>query len=390
MSEPTSNSPDYELLLRSGIQAARRGQKTTARALFQAIIREHPDAVRAWLALAGVAERPEEQRAALEQALLLDPANSLAYQALERFKRPQPIPTVVTLAPQTRPVLAAVDDLDTVNEQALASVQAALPYDDEIATAQPAYFRRIPGWLVIAALTAAIGLALGYFLLPNFGRQASVEAQPTPTLFALPTAADAAIPATAPAPQSVATAQLPQATVAPSSEPPRASPSRSPTLVPTLTLPAPSVPLAMGTLQEYDSWSATLLRPDYALALDGAIGDLQPSGRFVLALLSVSNGGATARRLPADIFGLIDQQGRRYNPLGGASTAYLAIFGRGQYGDLAFEDEIAAGGSLFSVPLIFDVPLDATGLILTVGANTSAGWLVQEGATSIISPNIGP
>jgi hypothetical protein len=389
MPEPSSTRPDYELLLHSGIQAARRGQRATARALFLAITREHPSAVRAWLALAGVAEGREEQRAALEQALLLEPTNTLARQALERLDRlasdAQATAPAVQAAPSP-PSADERDDLSDLDSRLASGPQVALPYAeqaDEEPAAEPAYLRRIPGWLVIAALAAAIGLALGYFLLPGFGSQPPTASPPTPPLVLLPTAAGVAEPTPAPAQTSSATALPPQ----PTSEPTSLLPTPRPVLEPTL---APAAPLAMGTLQEYDSWSATLLRPDYALALDGSIGDLQPSGRFVFALLSVSNGGATARRLPPDIFSLVDQQGRRYSPVGGASTAYLALFGRGQYGDLAFEDEVAAGGSLFSVPVIFDVPPDATGLILTVGRDASAGWQVQEGSASTQSPNIGP
>jgi hypothetical protein len=383
VSLPTT-SPDYELLLRSGIQAARRGQTSTARALFQAILAEHPDAARVWLALAGVAATREEQLAAIQQALRIEPENEMAQRAMQRLTA-----GTTSVEPASAAPTPTDDELDL---PAVPAVTPQLPPEevvfeeeeqpDSASAAGP--FSRVPGWLVLALLAAALGLALGYFLLPLLNpQQVGQVATATPplSLTTQPTSVIATtaplIPTPRPAPQQTAViGQEPSAPIA-----------RSPVAT---TAPVVPAPLAMGTLQEYDNWSATLLRPDYALSLDGSIGDLQPNGRFVLALLSVSNGDPNPRRMPADLFVVVDQQGRSYQPSAGTSTAYLALFGRGQYGDLAFEDEIAPGGSLFSVPVIFDVPLDATGLLLTMAGNRSAGWQILEGAAVPQNVNTGP
>jgi hypothetical protein len=109
--------------------------------------------------------------------------------------------------------------------------------------------------------------------------------------------------------------------------------------------------------------------------LDGAIGTLQPRGRFVLALVVVGNDGATPARIPADLLTLVDAQGNSYQPVPAASTAFLAAYGRGQRGDLSMEEEIPTGGGNVSIPLIFDVPPTAHGLILRV-SGASVGWPV--------------
>lgn len=134
----------------------------------------------------------------------------------------------------------------------------------------------------------------------------------------------------------------------------------------------------MGVPIEVDGWAAVLVRPDDALPLDGAIGDLQPAGRFVLAVVAVSNNSPTPRALPADLFVLVDGTGRRYTPVPGASTAYLALYERAQRGDLALEDVFEPVVGLRSVPLIFDVAPDASGLRLTVAGAGPAGWPVGE------------
>jgi hypothetical protein len=381
VSLPTS-SPDYELLLRSGIQAARRGQTSTARALFQAILAEHPDAARVWLALAGVAATREEQLAAIQQALRIEPENEMARRAVQRLTA-----STTPVAPATADPTQIADELDLPAIPATA-LQPSLPEDvfeaeERSDTESPVGpFSRVPGWFVLALLAAALGLALGYFLLPLLNpQQVGQVVTATPSLLMtaqLPSAIATTaplIPTSRPAPQQ--TAIIGQ-------EPPP-SLARSP-----VATAAPPAPLPMGTLQEYDNWSATLLRPEYALSLDGSIGDLQPKGRFVLALLSVSNGAPNPQRMPADLFVVVDQQGRSYQPSAGTSTAYLALFERGLYGDLAFEDEVAPGGSLFSVPVIFDVPLDATGLLLTMAGNRSAGWQILEGAAVPQNVNTGP
>jgi hypothetical protein len=120
-----------------------------------------------------------------------------------------------------------------------------------------------------------------------------------------------------------------------------------------------------------------LIRPDDARSLDGAIGSLQPHGRFVLALLAIGNDGTAPARPPIDLFTLVDAQGHRYQPLPAASTEYLNSYSRGEHGDLSMEDPIPSDGGNKSVPIIFDVPATARGLYLLIG-DGSAGWAIGE------------
>jgi hypothetical protein len=135
--------------------------------------------------------------------------------------------------------------------------------------------------------------------------------------------------------------------------------------------------LAPGQVITQGQWHAILLRPEDAVVLEGSIGSLQPSGRFVLALVAVGNDGPAPARLPADLFALVDGAGVRYAPLPLASTAFLNSYGRGQHGDLSMEDPIPADGGIKSVPLIFDVPGSARSLYLVVG-DSPVGWPVGQ------------
>jgi hypothetical protein len=84
--------------------------------------------------------------------------------------------------------------------------------------------------------------------------------------------------------------------------------------------------------------------------------------------------------IPPDLFLLVDAAGRTYAPVPGASTAYLTLYERAQRGDLALEDTFEPVVGLRSVPIIFDVPVGATGLRLTVNGAGPAGWPVGETA----------
>jgi hypothetical protein len=101
-------------------------------------------------------------------------------------------------------------------------------------------------------------------------------------------------------------------------------------------------------------------------------------GQFVVASMAIGNTADTARRVPEDLCVLTDAQGRSYRVVPGASTTYLEVFGRGRHGDLAFEDAIPPGGGLHSVPVLFNVPLDASGLMLTLVGYDHQGWVIEE------------
>ncbi len=249
-----------------------------------------------------------------------------------------------------------------------ASVDQAPP--QPVQTAPPSISRH--NWIGVAAIGAA--LVIFAFLLTNarFPNTTTGPA-PSPILATLePAGGPTSFPSATDLPASSLTTvpatpnaqpQSPVATIAPT-----ATATPSPTLTPLPTLPA-------GTVILRDFWTLTLLRPDHAVILNGPIGSRQPNGRFVLALVAVGNGGAAATLAPPELFVLIDDQGVRYLPEPGLSTLYLETFGRGRYGDFSLDEAIPAGIGQVSVPVIFDVPVNARGLSLHLG-DSVAGWPV--------------
>lgn len=364
--------PDIERLLVMATDLARGGNPGGARILFLALAREHPHDPRPWLGLAAATTSTDERRQALERALALDPANQQAQQALQR--------------------LVARDIAHTPPHDATAPVPRALPAAVEVeaeSERNPFPLLNLIMTGIIVLLLAALGFVIGRALL------AGNQPIAAPTVPALPTPRPAAS-----APSLAPPSPLPPTTPPPTPLPPTAVPTSvavamvvptAPELAPSPTLPpaSPTAPIALplGTVVDYDGWSATLLRPNYAVTLDGAIGDLRPAGRFVLAVVAVSNNGPTPRVIPPELFVLRDSAGRSYSPVPGASSAYLALYQRAQRGDLALEDSFAPGSGMRSVPLLFDVPLDASGLQLLVPGAGPTGWPV---GTSEIPTGTGP
>ncbi|RRR72752.1 MAG: DUF4352 domain-containing protein [Candidatus Viridilinea halotolerans] len=325
---------NLEQLLQTGAFAARGGKRVAARALFLALSREHPHDLRVWQGLAATAADVDEQRMALERIIALDPHHERALAALARLVPLATLPRVVPPAVESAPPGAK---------------EAALPQRS------PFPMLNLIALVLIVLLLAVVGMVLGGNLGLN---QRAAAPLATPILGG----STAAVPA-------LAITTLPE-TVATSAVTPTASPVPTPL----------TTELALGTLVDYDGWSVTLLQPDYALFLDGALGDWQPEGRFVLAVVALSNNSSAPRYVPPAFFQLIDRDGYRYSPLPGASSAYLALFERGQRGDLALEDRFAAQSGMLSVPLLFDVPRAATGLRLTTPATGSAGWPIGGGS----------
>jgi hypothetical protein len=132
---------------------------------------------------------------------------------------------------------------------------------------------------------------------------------------------------------------------------------------------------------ESNGWLYDFAQPEYANYFVGNFGQLQTQqGRTVVVLVRVVNRTGQAQPLPPDFFVIKDAQGRIYEPQPQASTAYLTLFGRGPAGaaDLSHEEPVPADGLTRSVPLIFDVPPDATDLVLFARSNPDQGWLVLQ------------
>jgi hypothetical protein len=371
-------------LLQTVRRKQERGEMEAARAVLHALTAQQPDDPRIWLALATAAATRAEQQAALERVLELDPANQLAQRALERFAAIPSAPSIPAGAPSPAsqpdhpiaPLPAPVEMLD-----------AEVPTEDDAAREI-----RWPLYVVIGVAVAIVLLA-ALLLRPDTRTADTLANTPTlPSANIVDTPLVAGGPASAPGdtgagaqPQMTSVIALPILGASGENVPTADAPAGEgvgsnigvmPTamLVPTAGVVASPVPvLAPGQVVALPPWSLSLLRPDYALVLEGAIGALQPRGRFVLALMAVSNDGSAPARIPDALFTIHDRQGNRYTPVPTASTIYLDTYGRGQRGELSLEEELPPGGGLVSVPIIFDVPLDARGLTLHIG-DQAAGW----------------
>jgi hypothetical protein len=386
---PTHNHLPPEMLaslLRTVRRRQQSGDTIGARVVLRALAAQQPDDPRIWLALATIVETRDEQRQALERALTLDPQNALARRALERFtisgvQAPSPAANGAPTAGAAQ-FAQASPSIPVIPVQT--DIESAPPPDD-----QPAQVIRWPLFVVIGAAVALVLIvaALQSALPPT-------AQAPTPTL-ALPGAvedvqptldAQPASPAASPLIPTTNTIAATGVVDAPATNAlPNPTAPAPTTAIPTLSPTTPA--LAPGEIVVQKPWHASLLRPDYAVLLDGAIGALQPRGRFVLALVVVGNDGAAPARIPADLLTLVDAQGNSYQPVPAASTAFLATYGRGQRGDLSMEEEIPNGGGNVSVPLIFDVPPTARGLTLRV-SGAPVGWPV--GTAPAPTPTVAP
>ncbi|NTW00604.1 MAG: hypothetical protein HGA19_04760 [Oscillochloris sp.] len=372
VTSPTSPQLNLEQLLKMGVAAARAGNRAAAHSLFLALTRAYPDEVRAWLGLAGVAVSVQEQYEALAHVVALDPEHAQARQALAKLTPPPSADVVPLLSSEPVASSNAPAAPDIAEEPELQSAVIAIP---DAARGRFPLLNMIA--MAIIAVLLIVLIIMGIRMLTGASQRADTPA-PIPSSVLQMAATASPLPATAviSLPAFVGTAgptALVRSTAISATPPAEASPSAS---------------LPLGTLVEVDGWSTTLLRPDYALVLDGSIGDLQPSGRFVLALMAVSNNSSAQRHIPADLFTLVDSRGRHYAPVPNASSAYLALYGRGQHGDLAFEDALAPSSGMRSVPILFDVPQDATGLLITIRNSGTAGWLIES--VNIPAINTGP
>jgi outer membrane biosynthesis protein TonB len=169
----------------------------------------------------------------------------------------------------------------------------------------------------------------------------------------------------------------------PGDQPPQeATPAPQPTQAPPqdVSNANPAV-VPANTPLESNGWLYDFAQPEYANYFIGNFGQLQTQqGRTVVVLVRAVNRTGQAQPLPADFFVLKDAQGRIYEAQPQASTAYLTLFGRGPAGaaDLSHEEPVPADGLTRSIPLIFDVPPDATDLVLFARSNPDQGWLVLQ------------
>lgn len=325
---------DLEQWLHRGALAARRGDVVSARRIFRALSRLAPHERRVWIGLARVAETAAERDEALRR--------------IEHI-----LPVEAAIHPNLPPTLP-------VNGEG-AVVEPALP--PRLAPAQPRAERqphqRKLGWLLPAILLL---IAAGLLAVSWWQRQPVTSLPPTPfPTTQLPPTLAAIGPLPTPLPGGIVVTTP----VVPSPSPPPPTPSPLPT-----PSPEPNT-RTLGQLITYDQWQIGLLRREDVVVIDGELGAIRPAGRFLIALLAVSNEAPVERVLPANLFAVEDESGQRYAPLPGASRQYLDQFGRGLYGDLALEDAFAPQSGLRSVPVLFDLPANRAPVRLWAGGE---GW----------------
>ncbi|MFN8379737.1 MAG: hypothetical protein U0452_13810 [Anaerolineae bacterium] len=154
-------SDNLERNLREGIEAARRGDKLTARRLLQQVLQQDRTNETALLWMASVVDTVPEKRAYLEQVLRVNPNNDRARQALERMGG---------APPPARPASSGSSSTTT-------SRPTPTP------APKPATKRRGMNIYFAAAIGVAVfmGLVLVLFLLTQPGSPEEDQSQITPT-----------------------------------------------------------------------------------------------------------------------------------------------------------------------------------------------------------------
>jgi hypothetical protein len=340
------DNPAIDILLDSARRAAQRGEMARARAVVRTLTLQYPDSLKAWQVLADLAEHDQERQQALEQIAVLLPAPILPAEVAPEPDRAVTQPTIAwDASPETYPTPVALTHTQALEAQAQRM--------------------RWPIYLVIG-IAAILIVGLLVWRTTSNDLLGSITSSDPPVN---PSITIATLIPTEPAAGSGAptTELLPTQPALPTA---LATSTPLPTAGPTAT-PRPVLPI--GTVVQQGSWTIALLRPDDMLVLDGSIGDLQPQGRFALALLAIANDSDTAVKLPVDLVTLVDAAGKRYQPSLPASDAYLNTYGRGQVGDLSLREAIPPGAGNVSIPLIFDVPADARDLYLVISGD-SKGW----------------
>jgi len=304
-------------LLHYSLKLSNAGKPAGARTILRTLARHYPHDSRVWLYLAQCAETPIEQHQALEHTLALDPEHEQARERLNRLHA-----QYADLLEDTRP------------------------------THPQTRSKKSRTYQVVTMLVAVCVLVLILVITINTSL-ISFSALPLP-------------------------GNILPAGLAPSHSQDSAAdvPTSMPTVPPT-PRPEPTL-LPAGAILTQDDWFLRFIRPTDTKIVTRSIGPFQPDGHFVLVLLALANNAPIDRHIPADMIRLIDAEGHAYTPTLQVSTHYLDIYGRGHYGDLALEDTVPAGGGMVSVPLLFDVPLDARKLLLTTNNQQQRGWSISN------------
>ncbi|MFZ3385570.1 MAG: DUF4352 domain-containing protein, partial [Candidatus Hydromicrobium sp.] len=104
------------------------------------------------------------------------------------------------------------------------------------------------------------------------------------------------------------------------------------------------------------------------------VGEYSARGVFIVALVEVTNTSNSGKEVGSQIFKAMDEQGRIYNMSTEASLEYYHEYNS----DLWYLDGL--GPSLTGVlPIVFDIPKDATNIaLITEGDNSNPILLLES------------
>lgn len=110
-----------------------------------------------------------------------------------------------------------------------------------------------------------------------------------------------------------------------------------------------------------------------------SIGGVAPShGQFQIVLVAVANNSDQAASIPDGLLVLKDAQGHVYDFNRAVSIDYFQrAGGAGQAADVDANAQIPSNDALTSMPLLFDVPPDATNLVLLSRNNLNQGFMIR-------------
>lgn len=429
---------ESDTILQLGIEAAREGNREEARNLFGLLTRQDPDNLQAWLWLAGVAEGPEQRRAALERVLELDPSNEMAQKGLQAMgvstaprrevppppapaPEPPPAPAARAMSDEERYAAeldSAFDDYDAVPRVETPRVSAAdLDLESATVSSSPterpamssreraerraasrrenspsrptersfgAISRPQRGLLLpaLVGLIVVLLLLLGFYwfiIYPNRGQVAVGDATQTPVggiAGETPTMADIGTVPTLDAGQPFTpTASL---GVTPTDV---LAPTPAPDVPPT---PAPASDLA-GVTPNIAPVGATFDANGWTYSYPNICG-------FACAtVLGPQVGGFTAQGTYIIVLASVANNTGTSQPVppdffvlkDAQGNVYQplpqvssAYVQRGINADIGMEDAVPANGVLTSLPLLFDVKRGSTDLVLFTRPKPDQGWLV--------------
>ena len=207
------------------------------------------------------------------------------------------------------------------------------------------------------------------------------EQTPAPPEQPAPPAEQTAAPTTG---QTTVVVVPPEATVVP---PPAAPAPAPPPAAPAPAPPPPAAPVDVaaanpaivpdGTEVPAGPWRFTSTQ--FKNIATGSYGGAPPTrGQYQIVVLAVANGSDQPATIPDGFFVLKDAQGRVYDFNRAASVDYLNRFGGpGVAADIGADTPVPNNNSLTSVPLLFDVPPDATNLVLFSRDNPNQGFAIR-------------